>query len=89
LKLGGRRKGILRGFPGFGRQRDFWDGGDDEADQPAGPLRARDSQRGGRQRCWGSRRWATAQVRAVPAGFAARAPRMREGEIDQGSEGYN
>jgi hypothetical protein len=29
----------------------------------------------------------TAQVRAVPAGLAARAPRVREGEDDRGSEG--
>jgi hypothetical protein len=30
---------------------------------------------------------ATARVRAVPLGFAARAPRVREGEDDRGSEG--
>jgi hypothetical protein len=30
-------------FRFFGRQRDFWDGGDSEADWPAGPRRARDS----------------------------------------------
>jgi hypothetical protein len=30
---------------------------------------------------------ATARVRAVPAGFATRAPRVREGEDDRGSEG--
>jgi hypothetical protein len=29
----------LRGFSGFGRQRDFRDGGDGEADWPAGPRR--------------------------------------------------
>jgi hypothetical protein len=29
----------LRGFSGFLRQHDFWDGGDGEADQPAGPRR--------------------------------------------------
>jgi hypothetical protein len=29
----------------------------------------------------------TAQVRAVPVGLAARAPRVREGEDDRGSEG--
>jgi hypothetical protein len=38
----------------------------------------------GRQRRWGGTRWATARVRAVPAGFAARAPRVREGEDDGG-----
>jgi hypothetical protein len=30
---------------------------------------------------------ATARVRAVPAGFAARAPRVREGKDDRGFEG--
>jgi hypothetical protein len=71
---------------GFRRQRDFWDGGDGEADRPAGPRRVQASRRDGRQRCWGGRRWATARVRAVPAGFAARAPRVREGEDDRGFE---
>jgi hypothetical protein len=58
-KLGGR---ILRGFPVFGCQRDFRDGGDGEADWSAGPRRARDSRRGGRPRCWGGTRWAMARV---------------------------
>jgi hypothetical protein len=31
----------------------FWDGGDGEAVRPAGPWCARDSRRGGRQRCRG------------------------------------
>jgi hypothetical protein len=70
-----------------GRQRDFQDDGDGEADWPAGPRRARDSQRGGRPRCWKGTRWAAARVQAVPAGFAARAPRVREGEDNRGSEG--
>jgi hypothetical protein len=74
--------GIFAGFPGFGRQRDFRDGGDVESDRPAGPWHARDSRRGGRPRCWGCTRWATARVRAMPTGFAARAP--REGDGDQG-----
>jgi hypothetical protein len=47
-------------FRFIGRQRDFRDGGDGEADRPAGPRCARDSRRGGWPRCWGSRRWATA-----------------------------
>jgi hypothetical protein len=38
-------------FRFFECQRDFRDGGDGEADRPAGPRRARDSRRGGRQRC--------------------------------------
>jgi hypothetical protein len=88
-KLGGRRKGDLAGFSGFGRQRDFQDDGDGEADQPVGSRRARDSRRGGRQRRWVGTRWATTRVQAVPAGFAARAPRVREGEVDRGSEGNN
>jgi hypothetical protein len=70
----------------FGCRRNFWDGGVGEADRPVGPRRARDSRRGGRQRCWGGRRWATARVRAVPAGFVARAPRVGEGDGDRGIE---
>jgi hypothetical protein len=88
-KLGGRRKRNFAGFPGFGRPRDFQDGGDGEAHWLAGPRRARDSRRGGRQRRWGGRRWATTRVRAVPAGFAARAPRVREGKDNRGFEGDN
>jgi hypothetical protein len=61
----------------FGRQRDFRDGGDGEADWPAGPRRAGDPRCGGRQRRWGGTRWVMARVRAVPAGFAARAPREK------------
>jgi hypothetical protein len=34
----------------------------------------------------GRHAWVMARVRAVPAGFAARAPRMREGESDRGFE---
>jgi hypothetical protein len=79
-KLGGRKKGIFSGFSGFGCWRYFRDSGDGEADQPTGPRRVRDSRRGGRQRCWGGTWWATARVRAVPAGFAARAPRVRGGK---------
>jgi hypothetical protein len=52
-KLGGRRKGIFAGFSGFGRQCDFRDGGDGEADRLVRPRRAQDSRCGGRQRCWG------------------------------------
>jgi hypothetical protein len=48
--------GIFAGFPGFGRQRDFRDSGDGEADRPAGPRHAWDSQRGGRPRRWGGTR---------------------------------
>jgi hypothetical protein len=35
----------------------------------------------------GAARWATARVRAVPAGFMARAPSVREGKGDRGFEG--
>jgi hypothetical protein len=69
------------------RQRDFRDGGDGEAYWPAGPRRAGDPRCGGRQRRWGGTRWAMARVRAVPAGFAARVPRVREGEDDRVSKG--
>jgi hypothetical protein len=47
---------VLRGFPISGRRRDFRDGGDGEADRPAGPRRARDSRHGGRPRRWGGTR---------------------------------
>jgi hypothetical protein len=47
---------VLRGFPISRRRCDFWDGGDGEADQPAGPRRARDSRHGGRPRRWGGTR---------------------------------
>jgi hypothetical protein len=66
------------GFSIFWRRRDFRDGDDGEADRPAGQRRARDSRRGGRPRCWGGTRWATARAQAVPAGFAARAPKGKE-----------
>jgi hypothetical protein len=55
-------------------------------DRPAGPQLVRDSRCGGRHRCWGGRRWATARVRVVPAEFAARAPWVGEGDGDRGSE---
>jgi hypothetical protein len=35
----------------------------------------------------GAARWAKARVRAVPAGFAARALSVREGKDDRGFEG--
>jgi hypothetical protein len=58
-KLGKIREKGKRDFVGilriFGCRRNFWDGGDGEAGQPAG--------------------------------FAARAPRVREGEDDRGLEG--
>jgi hypothetical protein len=34
----------------------------------------------------GGRRWATSRTQAVPAGFAARAPRVGEGDGDRGLE---
>jgi hypothetical protein len=52
-KLGGS---VLRGFPISRRRRDFRDGGDGEADRPAGPRCARDSRHGGRPRRWGGTR---------------------------------
>jgi hypothetical protein len=66
-------------FSGFlGYRRQFLDGGDGEADRPAGPRRARAFRRGGRPRCWGDTRRVTARAQAVPAGFAACAPRGKE-----------
>jgi hypothetical protein len=92
-KIGKIREKGKRDFGGifriFGSRRNFRDSGDGEAGRPAGPQRAQDSRRGGRQWRWGSTRWATARVRAVPVGFAARAPRVREGEVDWGFEGNN
>jgi hypothetical protein len=70
---------VFADFSGFlGYRRQFRDDGDGEADRPAGPRRAQDSRRGGRPRCWGGTRLAMAQGQAVPAGFAARAPRGKE-----------
>jgi hypothetical protein len=86
-KLGGRRKRNFAGFPDFWHPRDFRDGGDGEADRPVGPRRAWDSRCGGRQRRWGGRWWATTRVLAVPAGFAARAPRVRGGKMTGVSKG--
>jgi hypothetical protein len=40
----------------FRCRRDFRNGGDGEADRPAGPRRARDSRHGGRPRRWGGMR---------------------------------
>jgi hypothetical protein len=54
--LGKLGEGFLWVFRFFGRRRDFWDGGDGEADRPAGPRRARDSRHGGRPRRWGGTR---------------------------------
>jgi hypothetical protein len=67
----------------------FWDDGDGEADRPAGPRCARDSRRGGRSRCWGGTRRAMARVRAVPAGFAAHAPKGGERERPGFRKGVN
>jgi hypothetical protein len=76
-------------FRFFGRRRDFRNGGDGEADRSAGPRRARDSRRGGRPRCWGGTRRVTARAQAVPAGFAARALRVREGRTTGVPKGIN
>jgi hypothetical protein len=45
-------EGFLWCFMISGRRRGFRDGGDGEADRPAGPRRARDSRHGGRPRRW-------------------------------------
>jgi hypothetical protein len=50
--LGKLEEGFCGIFPISERRRIFRDGGDGEADQPAGSRRARDSWHGGRPRCW-------------------------------------
>jgi hypothetical protein len=50
--LGKLEEGFCGIFPVSGRRRVFRDGGDGEADRPAGPWRARDSRHGGRPRRW-------------------------------------
>jgi hypothetical protein len=50
------KKGFCGVFRFFGCHCDFRDGGDGEADRPAGPRHARDSRRGGRQQRWGGTR---------------------------------
>jgi hypothetical protein len=45
--LGKLEEGFCGIFPVSGRRRVFRDGGDGEADRPAGPRRARDSRHGG------------------------------------------
>jgi hypothetical protein len=53
--LGKLGEGFCGIFPISGRRRVFrdgGDGGDGEADRPAGPRRSRDSRHGGRPRRW-------------------------------------
>jgi hypothetical protein len=69
----------LRGFPISGRRRDFRDGGDGEADRPAGTAAFAGLPARWPTAALGRHAWVLARVRAVPAGFAARAPMVREG----------
>jgi hypothetical protein len=78
--LGGREKRFCGGFPvSFGCRRDFRDDGDGDANRPTGPRRARDSQRGGRQRRWGGTRWA-AVARVIAGGAGGIRGTHAEGE---------
>jgi hypothetical protein len=74
-KLGKLLEKLRESFVGFfrlsGRRRAFRDGGDGEADRPAGPRRARDSRPVADRGVGKARRGAGRG--AVPAGFAARA----------------
>jgi hypothetical protein len=79
-----RRRGFAD-FSGFlGHRRQFRDGGDGEADRPAGPRRARDS-RPVADRDVGKARRVCGRG-AVPAGIAARAS-GRERERERESSG--
>jgi hypothetical protein len=83
-RLGG---GFLRGFMISGRWRDFRDGGDGEADRPAGPRRARDTRHGGRPRRWEGMRgcWPGCGRCRRDSRHARRGE--REGDGDLGLEG--
>jgi hypothetical protein len=65
-------------FRSPGRRRDFRDGGDGEAGRSRGPRRVRDSRPVADRGVGKARRGAGRG--AVPAGFAARALRVGEGE---------
>jgi hypothetical protein len=72
------RRRVFADFSGFlGYRRQFRDGGDCKADWPAGPRQCGIpvvvADRGA-----GAHAWVMARVWAVPAGFAARAPRGKE-----------
>jgi hypothetical protein len=64
----------LRDFPISGRRRVFRDGGDGEADRPAGTAACAGFPTRWPTAALGRHAWVLSRVRAVPAGFAARAP---------------
>jgi hypothetical protein len=65
----------------------FRDGGDGEADRPAGTAACTGFPARWPTAALGRHAWVLARMRAVPAGFAARAPRVRGGNDDHGLEG--
>jgi hypothetical protein len=77
----------LRGFPISRRRRDFRDGGDGEPDRPAGTAACAGFPAQWPTAALGRHAWVLAGVRAVPAGFVARTPRVRGGNDDHGLEG--
>jgi hypothetical protein len=79
--LGNQGKGCA-GFSDFRHRRDFWDGGDGEADRPAGTAVCAGFPARWPTATLGRHAWVLARVRAVPAGFAARVPMVREGDGD-------
>jgi hypothetical protein len=77
------------GFSDFRRRRDFRDDGDGEVDRPAGTAACAGFPARWPTAALGRHAWVLARVRAVPAGFATRTPRVRGGNGDQGLEGGN
>jgi hypothetical protein len=88
-KFGGKEKRDFAEFSGFGRPRDFGMAvmarRTGRRDRGVRGIPGAVADKGARVIGGG----ATARVRAVPAGFAARAPRVREGEDDRGPKGIN
>jgi hypothetical protein len=84
-KLGGR---VFAGFYESRRWRDFRNGGDGEADRPAGPRRAQDSRQGGRPRRWKARVSAGPGVGSA-GGIRGTCAEGERGDGDQGLEGGN
>jgi hypothetical protein len=77
--LGSLGRRVLRGFPTSGRRRDFRDGGDGEADRPAETAACAGFPARWPTAALGRHAWVLARMWAVPAEFAARAPRVRGG----------
>jgi hypothetical protein len=72
-------------FPISGRRRVFFrDGGNGEADRPAGTAACAGFPARWPTVALGRHAWMLARVRAVPAGFAARAPGREGGTMTRG-----